>query len=467
MAPTMRSMRALTLAALLSFSCGTSDSTIGSPSDDTSTGSFRLSERVARLDASKYGVNSHGGPADMLATFASINLRWHRVDAEWSQVERVEGTYDWALQDDVIASAERLNLHLMATLSYTPSWASGTNDPAAPPRDPSKFVRFVREFTRRYRGKFGCVGVWNEPNLRQFWAGGKSQFINSILVPSLQAIREEAPEQAICGPDLSSSGNERTDWMEPILASPAGALFDIITHHQYDGNDTVSGRVQEIDRMRELLVRKGQGDKPLWITEIGWSNQQQAVQHLPGVMAAMNQRPWWGKTFWYDSHGGGWGLLGPDGAPNRGQPQASFFTYRDVIAASAPPPPPPPPPPAQPQPQPPPSGAWVLTANGSLAAGQQLVSQDGRLVLVYQGDGNLVLYKGGTPTWSTATHGTAAGTVYLQGDGNFVVYEASGRPVWNSGTHGNEGAWLVLQNDGNLVIYSAANAPLWSSGTAE
>ncbi len=452
----------ISAAALLVFSCGETESTVGGGGDELGAGTSRLSERVARLDGSRYGVNSHGGPADMLATFASINLRWHRVDGEWSQVERVEGVYDWSLQDDIVASAERLDLHLMATLSYSPSWASGSSNPAQPPRDPSKFVAFVREFTRRYRGKFGCLGVWNEPNLRQFWNGSKSQYINDILMPSLRAIREEAPEQAICGPDLSSAGNERKDWMEPILAAGAGQLFDIITHHQYDGNDTVSGRVSEIDAMHSLLVSKGQGDKPLWITEIGWSNQSQSVAMLPGVMAAMNARPWWGKTFWYDSHGGGWGLLGPDGAANRGQPQASFYTYRDVIAASAPPPMPPPP--TQP---PPPGGAGRMNAGGTLKAGEQLVSTDGRFVLVYQGDGNLVLYKSGAAKWSTSTFGTAPGTTVMQGDGNFVVYDAGGRPVWNAGTHGHDGAWLALQNDGNLVIYSASGSPLWASNTAE
>lgn len=459
----------ITAAAFL-FSCGVSTTDVGG-GDVLDSSGLRLNERAAALDGSRYGVNSHGAPADMLETFAAINLRWHRVDAEWSQVERVEGVYDWGLQDDITASAARLNLHLMATLSYTPSWASGSNDTAAPPRDPQRFVNFVRAFVQRYRGKFGCIGIWNEPNLKMFWAGSKSQFINTILVPALRAIREEAPEQAICGPDLSSSGNVRTDWMQPILASPAGALFDIITHHQYDGNDTASGRVQEIDRMRQLLVAKGQGDKPLWITEIGWSTQQPAVQYLPGIMAAMNQRPWWGKTFWYDSHGGGGGLLGPDGSSDRGRPQASFFTYRDVIAASAPPPPPPPPAPTPtptPAPTPAPSaGHDTLSPNTALKPGEQLTSSDGRFVLVYQGDGNLVLYKGGAATWSTGTQGSAPGAVYQQGDGNFVVYDAAGTPVWNAGTNGHDGAWLALQSDGNLVVYTAGGSPLWSSGTAE
>jgi hypothetical protein len=384
--------RSIVLGSLFLFavaSCGPSEVSIVEGEEGADEGVSRLvtaqeaaasAARVAALDGSKFGLNSHAGPPDLLEKFAQIDLRWHRVDGEWQLIETADGVYDWTINDQAIAAAERLNLKLMTTISYAPRWASGGTTSAAPPRDPARFIKFVREFTRRYRGKFGCMGIWNEPNLKQFWSGGKSQFINDILVPGLRAIRQEAPEQALCGPDLSSAGNEREDWMKPILASEAGALFDIITHHQYDGNDTVSGRVAEIDRMRTYIAARGQANKPLWITEIGWPTQAKQVQMLPGVMAAMNSRPWWTKTFWYDSHGGGWGLVGPDGASDRGTLYPSYFTYRDVIAAAAPVAPPvAPPAPTSPSPAPVPAGLQVALAtfNGhyvtaELGGGQDL-----------------------------------------------------------------------------------------------
>ncbi len=53
----------------------------------------------------------------------------------------------------------------------------------------------------------------------------------------------------------------------------------------------------------------------------------------------------------------------------------------------------------------------------------------------------------------------------MQGDGNFVLYDANGAAVWASGTYGNDGARLTVQDDGNLVVYAANGAPLWATNT--
>jgi len=59
----------------------------------------------------------------------------------------------------------------------------------------------------------------------------------------------------------------------------------------------------------------------------------------------------------------------------------------------------------------------------------------------------------------------------MQGDGNFVAYAPGGNiPVhafWSTGTYGNPGAWVVLQDDGTLVVYDSANNPLWTSNTVQ
>jgi hypothetical protein len=87
--------------------------------------------------------------------------------------------------------------------------------------------------------------------------------------------------------------------------------------------------------------------------------------------------------------------------------------------------------------------------------------------LVMQGDGNLVQYPvgAGAATWSTGTYNRGGVTAAMQGDGNFVVYAASGAPLWHTHTSGNPGAYLAVQDDGNVVVYTAANKALWSSRT--
>jgi len=103
-----------------------------------------------------------------------------------------------------------------------------------------------------------------------------------------------------------------------------------------------------------------------------------------------------------------------------------------------------------------------LPAGARLVSGQSLISPDGRYRLVYQGDGNLVLYDEveRSAPWSSGTAGLSTGQVVMQTDGNFVIYDGSNRPRWMSGT-ANANTKLVLQADGNLVVYTPDGRAPW------
>ncbi|MBM3820897.1 MAG: matrixin family metalloprotease [Acidimicrobiia bacterium] len=105
----------------------------------------------------------------------------------------------------------------------------------------------------------------------------------------------------------------------------------------------------------------------------------------------------------------------------------------------------------------------TLSAGGRLTAGQTLVSTNRRYRLLYQNDGNLVLYDDTdrTAPWATNTGGTTPGYALLQGDGNFVLYDGAGAVQYASNTPGNPNSRLVLQNDGNVVIYASNGQPVW------
>jgi len=111
-----------------------------------------------------------------------------------------------------------------------------------------------------------------------------------------------------------------------------------------------------------------------------------------------------------------------------------------------------------------------LQQNGQLNVNDQLVSGNGRVRLVLQGDGNLVLYRtdDGRALWASNTAGKPVASTVMQGDGNFVAYGSGGHPYWASNTGGHSGSWLILQDDGNLVIYDgASNKALWASSTVQ
>lgn len=105
----------------------------------------------------------------------------------------------------------------------------------------------------------------------------------------------------------------------------------------------------------------------------------------------------------------------------------------------------------------------VVNATSVLEPGQSWSTN--RVVLAFQGDGNLVLYDTkGTPLWWSGTVGQGAKAVF-QADGNFAVYTQDGATAWSSRTDGHNGAQLVIGTNGNVSIRSGG-AVLWSTGTA-
>ena len=108
----------------------------------------------------------------------------------------------------------------------------------------------------------------------------------------------------------------------------------------------------------------------------------------------------------------------------------------------------------------------LMLSQEELKRGQELVSSNGRTRLIFQDDGNLVVYRDGKATWASDTNGKPAARCVLQGDGNLVIYSSAGKALWASGTDGKGSSRLVVQDDGNVVLY-ASKGPTWATDTNE
>ena len=112
------------------------------------------------------------------------------------------------------------------------------------------------------------------------------------------------------------------------------------------------------------------------------------------------------------------------------------------------------------------ASANALQPGQLLRSGDGLGSSGGDYYLLYQTDGNLVLYDGNwAPMWASNTSGDP-GIAVMQGDGNFVLYDARGVPVWASGTDGHPDSLLAVQDDGNVVIYAPDGRAIWATQTS-
>jgi len=96
----------------------------------------------------------------------------------------------------------------------------------------------------------------------------------------------------------------------------------------------------------------------------------------------------------------------------------------------------------------------------------------GDYTLLWQTDGNLVLYDGAltqpNAVWASFPTNPDGQALCWQGDGNLVIYNADGSPLWASDTadtqHGGAGGqWLTLYQDGTLEIVNGSGVVLWTA----
>ena len=275
--------------------------------------------------AERLGINAHI-PSNFIVQDIANNLgmQWMRIDFDWFRIEPRQGVFNWQATDRVVDRAFRLNVEPVATLSYTPAWASSNpQNPSIsdPPAQTSFWTDIVREAVTRYRDRLRFWQFWNEPNLSQFWGGSMAQYRTQILQPAARLAKEIHPAIQVVSPGLANLGNWR-DWFEEAMR--AKSLIDIINHHNYpsQGRDVIG----ELERdqifrpsLRTLMRDLGVDDKPFWITETGRETREgDQVPYYQEVVATLRGSDWVDKIFFFhytdgpDQGNRGFGIVNED-----------------------------------------------------------------------------------------------------------------------------------------------------------
>jgi len=348
----------------------------------------------------RYGVNAHQASNATLDDAAAAGIGWVRFDFNWFQIEPSKATFDWSVPDRFMNHAASLGLHVFATVAYTPPWAAPQpcNDAAADPVDwcrnrhptnSADWIDFVTAAVTRYGAQVKTWGMWNEPNLAQFYAGSRDDYTYGILIPGSDAVHAACPDCDVAGPELAHlRGGAAWDadeglcvfgeclfngWNHSLIEilQDAGGWIDIVTHHKYADpalewwGEALDGEwllgVQYVNGIKEVTDLYAPG-RPVWITELGWESEPYGSysnayvegqldamvfgldQAIAGTYAGASNQPWpeLAKLFWYDLRddpsGHSWGLLDEWGGT-----KPAWTAYADAIATigdCAEPPPP-------------------------------------------------------------------------------------------------------------------------------
>jgi hypothetical protein len=191
---------------------------------------------------------------------------------------------DPARYDDFVGAAARAGIRVLPVLLGPDPAAPAATGGMTPPRDAAAFGRYAAALVERYGpvGSFWAAHrdvpklpvrswqVWNEPNIRAFWASGPDPAVYAKLLETTSAaIREADPhaEVVTAGLPTSHMGIPAPKFLEGIYAAGAKGSFDTVAVHAYAPTPAAV-----VDRAKTIaaVVRKRGDDAKLWITEIGW-----------------------------------------------------------------------------------------------------------------------------------------------------------------------------------------------------
>ena len=215
-----------------------------------------------------------------------------RIDIGWADLEpsgkgRYDGAY-LAQVDDYLQQTDRRGLKVIAVVQGTPCWASSapesvrqgcTGDWRArggttyPPTDAADYADAAAYIAARWGSKLAAVEVWNEPNNADFWrSSAAASDYARLLKAAYPAVKSRSAELPVLGGALLWSDR---DFLEALYANGIHGAFDGLSIHPYDPPNGASygpkySFAQGVPWIRDAMVAHGDGDRGLWLTELGW-----------------------------------------------------------------------------------------------------------------------------------------------------------------------------------------------------
>jgi polysaccharide biosynthesis protein PslG len=316
-----------------------------------------LTSSAGRLP--KFGVQFHGTwdnytngqRARVLNTLRANGATSVRIDVSWRMLQPQSSgaysAYGRSVVDRAIRMAASRGLTPMVTLWMAPKWANASADERVPPTSAAGLAglrRVAADLARWYHGIVSGWEVWNEPNSDDFMRGASPSTYAKVLSAAHAGFKQGDPASIVV---FGGTMFVDTAWVAKALAAGAAGKYDVMGVHPYQGiadeppdrpDDGTRGHMTHVPVLRRVMARYGDGPKPVWFTEFGWSahptrkgaanwqrgvSPNQAARYLARTLRMVaNEWPYVQRVYWYKDRAdskhpsrAGYGLVLPNGRP--------------------------------------------------------------------------------------------------------------------------------------------------------
>lgn len=278
-----------------------------------------------------------------LQLIRDAGFRFIRQEFPWEDIEQpAKGQYwdakfnhsTWDKYDRIVALANDYGLEIIARLDHPPDWTRHDGHARgnfAPPDNFQDYGDFVATVVSRYRGKIKYYQLWNEPNIYPEWGDQPANAADYARLLRIGSTRAKAadPDAVIISAGLAQTtetGPRNVSdlvFLQQMYEAGAGGSFDILAVQDYGlftgpGDRRVEPQRTNFSRpilVREIMVKNGDADKPIWAMEVGWNalpdsfaeapfgrvtEAQQAEYAVQAYRRAQDEWPWMGvMAYWF------------------------------------------------------------------------------------------------------------------------------------------------------------------------
>jgi hypothetical protein len=277
-----------------------------------------------------------------LQMIRDAGFHWIRQEFPWEDIEKPsKGQFwdtkynqsTWDKYDRIVELAREYGLEIVARLDHPPAWTrhdGRARGDFAPPDNFDDYGDFVATVVARYRGKIRFYQLWNEPNIYPEWGDQPVDAVEYVRLLKIGYTRAKAVDPSIV---IISAGLAQTIeegpanvsdliFLQQMYDAGVRGYFDVLAVMNYGlwtgpGDRRLDPQRTNFSRpilLREIMVKNGDANKPIWAMEVGWNalplgmdapfgrvtEERQARYAVRAYERAANEWSWMGAMmYWF------------------------------------------------------------------------------------------------------------------------------------------------------------------------
>jgi hypothetical protein len=269
-----RALVAAIAVGLALAGCGGDDSSSDEPASSPrliGVTSGALLDEHAALDDEVQAMQDSG------VTSLRAPFYWHHIQPEKG------GQPDFSETDPLVAAAAEADIEVLPIVVRTPAWAARHPDKDnSPPAGTEAYADFLRLLIGRYGpdGSFWDENedvpkrplrawqLWNEPDHLHYWSDQpyERDYVE-LSMAARKAIKAEDPGALVV---MAGFADRSWESIKAVYDAGGKGVYDVVAIHPYTFE--VRNVMKIVEFARAALRKAGDGDRPLWLTEVTWSS---------------------------------------------------------------------------------------------------------------------------------------------------------------------------------------------------